>query len=224
MKKWNKDVAHVLTAANTHLTVCYKVFKHHCPDSFWEWQLQTPWRLMGCKKLSCFALNLFKLNTRMRYRINNLSHVTSFYTRLWLDILTLWSERMVRVYCIVFHDGWTLTTEQSLKHLKVYFVLSFFVVHVTPLSTVSAGVRSFCEFVCPVFLYAFCMRAVKWPTSTCFIKSAFSHSPSLLVSSLSFFTFSSPVVLICTHLKAVYLSQARSCVLQLFAVIRSYCR
>lgn len=135
-------------------------FEHHCPDSFWEWQLQTPWRLMGCKKLSCFALNLFKLNTWMRYRINNLSHVTSFYTRLWLDILTLWSERMVRVYCIVFHDGWTLTTEQSLKHLKVYFVLSFFVVHVTPLSTVSAGVRSFCVsgvFVC--FLYESCKVA-----------------------------------------------------------------
>lgn len=65
----------------------------------------------------------------------------------------------------VFYRQWTLTTTQMLKHLKIYFVLSFIVLHVTPLSpTISDGVRTLCVcvFVCGVFvslLYESCKMA-----------------------------------------------------------------
>lgn len=57
------------------------------------------------------------------------------------------------LFSFVFHNGWTVTTKQLLKHLKTYFVLSFIVLHVTLSSTIWAGVRTLCVFVC---VWCFC--------------------------------------------------------------------
>lgn len=101
----------------------------------------------------------------------SLFHVVIYYLELSSSQLVMLSEYIL-CFCFsfyVFHIGWTLTTKQLLKHLKIYFVLSFIVLHVTPLSsTISAGVTTLrvcvcaCVCVCGVFvslLYESCKMA-----------------------------------------------------------------
>lgn len=137
----------------------------------------------------------------------------SFFTRLWRHLLKVFSEsvtvscRYILIeltismlsysskcifewHCVyflsfqMFFIGWTLTTKQLLKHLKISLFSHSHIIRHSLSSTVWAGVRSLCECVCFVsLLYESCQMA---NIHFCFIKSAFSHPPSHLVSS-SFF-------------------------------------